>query len=104
LPLSKILKFFKTVLPVNFGLPKPIPLIGSRSHLLPRVAVILKAQYHRVFGCFKCTLCDGLQHVLGKYLGHERIAVDNDWLLGASVPEVELNASAIKWLRQKNTS
>lgn len=29
---------------------------AMKPYLLPWVAVILKAQYHRVLGCFKCTL------------------------------------------------
>lgn len=29
---------------------------SNEAYLLPWVAVILKAQYHRVLGCFKCTL------------------------------------------------
>lgn len=55
--------------------------------------MVLEAQYDWVVGSLECTLRYCFQDLFGVYLRNEGIAVDDDWLFGATVPEVQLYAS-----------
>lgn len=61
------------------------------TYLLSWITMVLKAEYHRKFGCFECTLGNCFEHIFGQNLGNKCVAMHNHWFTGAAIPKVQFD-------------
>lgn len=70
-----------------------LPAVVRNLGLLPRVAMVLEAEYHRVVGRLEGTLCYRFQYLLGTDFWDESVPVHDHRLVRAPVPEIQLYTS-----------